>query len=192
MNMAYKSTLRANLITIHYEKPILTAKALAESGMNVYVPGQTTISQAVLSHPSSHYKKLIKDDRLKTYQHGTTLNQTDVVKIGSKKAMFGVEDKFLIGTELVGGSYTTWFLNKGSPLFEELNLNMRRLIDSGIPNRLNDLMERMGIKPKSNPMVLVADDDEPIRLEQIMIMVFVLPFGIIPAILAFIYEMNYF
>ena len=104
--------------------------------------------------------------------------------------MIGMEDTFLIGTEPVGGSYTTWLLNKGTPLYEELNLNMRRLIDSGIPNRLYDLMHTVGTKPKSNPMILVADDDEPIRLEQIMIMVFVLPFGILPAILAFIYELN--
>ena len=190
LNMAYKSTLRANLITNHYEKPVLTAQDLAASRMKVYVPSGTAIAQSVLDHPSEFYQLVIKQNRLRFYRYGEDCWPEDGVRFGNDRVILGNEDRYLLGGEKMGGSFTTWILTKGSPLREEMTLSVQRLTDAGIPGQLYRLFVAAMKKPKPSPVRKVRGDDEPISLEQLVVMFIVLPFGIIPAILAFTYELT--
>ena len=117
LNMAYKSTLRANLITIQYENMVLTAEDLSASRLPVDIPNNTLIHTQLRDHPWESYRAVWERNELVFSRYSYEINGGVCTPVagratfGDRDCMVGFEDKFTLGNERMGGSYTAWLSN---------------------------------------------------------------------------------
>ena len=197
LNMAYTSILLANLITFQYEKPINTAQDVLDSGRPITGPKQAWIIQALVHHPKPIFKKLRALGRLQPFdmrneeqrlRHGRYLHEGKFVGSDYPLNIIGIEDKFRLGTEMIAQSFTGWAFAKSSPLIKPASLYIQRLVDGGFiqkwmyKTKSEDVIQKLAIQEKIH-------FDQPLSIAHCLPMIFLLPFGLIPALIAFIAEL---
>ena len=193
LNLAYRSTLLANLVTIQYEKPINTAQDLLNSGLSVYAPKDTFIYRSVSNHPSPIFKELVNQGRLLTYERGQfskdkVSHSNPAAMPGSESTITGYEDKLRKGTEMIASSFTTWAMAKGSPLREEFTVYTQLWMDSGLMRQRYRTEKFKDMKPKHFHQQRLHFED-PLNLQQCTPMMLICPLGLIPALIIFLCEL---
>ncbi len=199
INLVYTSILLANLITIQYAKPINTAQDVLDSGLLITGPKQAFIFQSVLQNPKPIYQKLKALGRLQPYDmrspeetaiRNDWVTQGLAVKPDYTLELFGVEDKFRLGTEMIAQSYTGWAFAKSSPLTKPASLLIQRLVDGGLINKWVYNVKSEKTRQKSNVKQRLHID-EPLTINHCLPMILILPFGFVPALIALLSELFY-